>query len=123
MGIEEDAFSYYSAPNISRVRCPSSSNRISNLYSRRLKLVTGVEISTRPVRRSGSEGKPRKRRSRKAEAVPYRRAFRRSITILVLIGDYSNLSLEIATASACRFHHRFGRRDVSALAKARFPRQ
>lgn len=48
-----------------------------------LKLLTGVEISTRPVRRSGKEGKPRKRSSRSAEAAPNNAAFRRSMTIVI----------------------------------------
>ena len=56
---------------------------IFKFYSRRLKLVTGVDISTRPARRLGKEGKPRKSRSRNAEAAPYKMVFRRSIVILI----------------------------------------
>ena len=48
----------------------------------RLKLVTGVDISTRPVRRSGREGKAKKRTSLRAAAEVKRVAFRRSITML-----------------------------------------
>jgi len=47
-----------------------------------LKLVTGVEISTRPVSRSGSPGKDVKRRRRTAAAALKRAAFRLSILIL-----------------------------------------
>ena len=49
---------------------------------RLLKLVTGVDISTRPVRRSGNEGKAAKRTNRNSAAAPKRAVFRRSITIL-----------------------------------------
>lgn len=42
---------------------------------RRLKLVTGVETSTRSVSRSGSEGKATKRNRRRAAAMPNSRAF------------------------------------------------
>ena len=52
---------------------------------RLLKLVTGVEISTRPVRRPGSWGKAEKRRSRKAAAELKRRTFRRSSVIIPLV--------------------------------------
>lgn len=49
----------------------------------RLKLVTGVDISTRPVRSSGSEGKLKKRRSLRAVAEVKRKSnvFRRSMTM------------------------------------------
>lgn len=47
----------------------------------RLKLVTGVDISTRPVRRSGKEGKAKKSTSLRAAAEVKRVAFRRSITM------------------------------------------
>jgi hypothetical protein len=49
-----------------------------------LKLVTGVEISTRAVIKSGRPGKPVKRRSRMAAAAPKRTAFLLSILI---VGD------------------------------------
>ena len=48
---------------------------------RRLKLVTGVDISTRPVRRSGREGKAKKKRSLRKAEEEKRMAFRRSITM------------------------------------------
>ena len=51
-------------------------------YTRRLKLVTGVDISTRPVRRSGREGNAKNRSSLRAVAKPKRSAFRRSMTIM-----------------------------------------
>lgn len=50
---------------------------------RLLKLVTGVEISTRPVKRSGNEGKLVNRSSLSAAAAPKSRAFRRSIAIVL----------------------------------------
>jgi hypothetical protein len=46
-----------------------------------LKLVTGVEISTRPVSNSGSPGKEVKRQIRTAAAAPRSAAFRLSIDI------------------------------------------
>ena len=48
----------------------------------RLKLVTGVDISTRPVRRLGREGKAKKRTSLRTAAEANRVAFRRSIAML-----------------------------------------
>ena len=48
----------------------------------RLKLVTGVDISTRPVRRLGREGKVKKSKSLRRAAEVKRMAFRRSKTIL-----------------------------------------
>lgn len=47
-----------------------------------LKLVTGVEISTRAVNRSGRPGNEVKSRSRKAAAAPKMAAFLLSILIL-----------------------------------------
>ena len=49
---------------------------------RRLKLVTGVDISTRPVRRPGSEGKAKKQMSLITAAEVNRMAFRRSMTMM-----------------------------------------
>lgn len=60
----------------------SSSKGIRRLHL--LKLVTGVEISTRAVIKSGRPGKPVKRRSRTAAAVLKRTAFLLSILI---VGD------------------------------------
>lgn len=51
----------------------------SNLHL--LKLVTGVEISTRPVRRSGSAGKTVKRASLRTAAPIYRPAVRPNVTL------------------------------------------
>ena len=62
----------------------SSQQAERQIYSgivRLLKLVTGVEISTRPVKRSGSEGKIKRRMSLTAAAEPKRMAFRLSIAI------------------------------------------
>lgn len=53
------------------------------LISHLLKLVTGVEISTRPVKRSGRPGKEVTRRSRTAAAAPNRAAFLLSIVMLI----------------------------------------
>lgn len=47
-----------------------------------LKLVTGVEISARPVRRSGSRGKAEKRKKRRAAAEPKSSTFRRSMAMM-----------------------------------------
>ena len=62
---------------------------------RRLKLVTGVDISTRPVRRSGREGKAKKSMILRAAAEANRIAFRRSITMT----DVSN-DLDVKSASS-----------------------
>lgn len=59
------------------------------LFLHRLKLVTGVDISTRPVRRSGREGNAKKRRSLRAAAEPKSNAFRRSITIAISVSALS----------------------------------
>lgn len=78
MCIEKEAFLYWS----------SVSNGVSSarlVGSHRLKLVTGVDISTRPVSRCGSEGNAKNSSSLRAAAVAYSRAFsfRRSITMIV----------------------------------------
>ena len=52
-----------------------------------LKLVTGVDISTRPVRRSGNEGKAKNRSSLRDVAEAKSRAFRRSITMIAFAID------------------------------------
>lgn len=59
--------------------------------SHRLKLVTGVDISTRPVSRGGSEGNAKNRRSLRAAAEAYSRlfSFRRSTTMLVQSYNYN----------------------------------
>lgn len=49
-----------------------------------LKLVTGVEISTRAVNKSGRPGKPVKRRRRTAAAAPNRAAFLLSMLIVLI---------------------------------------
>ena len=49
----------------------------------RLKLVTGVDISTRPVRRPGRKGKAKKSKSLRRAAEVKRMPFRRSKTILL----------------------------------------
>jgi hypothetical protein len=48
-----------------------------------LKLVTGVDISTRAVNKSGRPGKPVNRRSRTAAAAPNRVAFLLSMLIVI----------------------------------------
>ena len=50
-------------------------------HIRLLKLVTGVDISTRPARRFGRAGKVKNRNKRRIVAEIYRRAFRLSMTI------------------------------------------
>ena len=72
VGVKKEAFLHW---NMS-VRAVLS--RMGTRVLHRLKLVTGVEISTRPVRRSGREGKAKKSMSRRAAAEVYRMAFRRS---------------------------------------------
>lgn len=47
----------------------------------RLKLVTGVDISTRPVRRLGREGNAKKKKNLRAAAELKRITFRRSMTM------------------------------------------
>lgn len=62
-----------------------SAPRISNmdlLNLHLLKLVTGVDISTRAVIKSGRPGNPMKRRSRAAAAAPNKAAFLLSMPIL-----------------------------------------
>ena len=61
---------------------------------RRLKLVTGVDISTRPVR-SGREGKAKKNMSLRTAADVNRMAFRRSITMTDVAND-----LDVKSASS-----------------------
>jgi hypothetical protein len=70
MGIKEETFLYC---------CRASAEILFTLwpYTRRLKLVTGVDISTRPVKRSGRPGKENSRR-RTAAAAPNRAALRLS---------------------------------------------
>ena len=48
----------------------------------RLKLVTGVDISTRPVRKPGREGNAKKSKSLRVAADVKRVTFRRSITMV-----------------------------------------
>ena len=63
-----------------------------------LKLVTGVEISTRAVNRSGSPGKPVKRSSRTAAAAPNSVAFLLSILIIVAISSDYNGDEEVVVS-------------------------
>lgn len=56
-------------------------------YSRRLKLVTGVEISTRPARKSGKEGKLKNRVKRIRHAALKSSSFRRSSAIAVTVSE------------------------------------
>ena len=64
----------------------------------RLKLVTGVDISTRPVRRLGREGKAKKSKSLRAVAEVKRMAFRRSMTMLKCTPPIINLDLRAEVA-------------------------
>lgn len=50
-------------------------------HLRRLKLLTGVETSTLPVKRSGKEGKRQTSRRRRTKAAPKTPIFRRSIAM------------------------------------------
>lgn len=59
-----------------------------------LKLVTGVEISTRAVNRSGRPGKEEKRRSRTAAAAPKMAAFLLSIVILNINGERKKMKAQ-----------------------------
>ena len=77
VGVKEDAFLYWTLSVMCGVL------RIGRRCLRRLKLVTGVDISTRPVRRSGKEGKAKKKMSLKTAAEVKRMAFRRSITMTI----------------------------------------
>jgi hypothetical protein len=75
VGVEEEAFLHWKL--ISKTtRCKLG----INLHL--LKLLTGVEISTRPVKRSGRPGKDVNRSKRTAAAAPKRAAFRLSICML-----------------------------------------
>ncbi len=49
-----------------------------------LKLLTGVDISTRPVNRTGRDGNAKNKINRKADAAPKTKSFRRSITMMRL---------------------------------------
>ena len=75
VGIEEEAFLHWTM-SVAR-----NMQRMGHDASHRLKLVTGVEISTRPVRRFGREGKAKKSTSLRAAAEVKRVVFRRSITM------------------------------------------
>ena len=84
-------------------------SRLSNVV-RLLKLVTGVEISTLPVRNSGNAGKAKNRASRRRVAVPRRSALR---SFLVIRGEpffsvtnsiYSYIVAEFATCKEHFYH-------------------
>jgi len=64
VGVEKDAFLYYSIVSV------YSSRALVCVH--RLKLVTGVDTSTRPPRRSGKAGKTVESSSRTAAAAPNR---------------------------------------------------
>ena len=81
VGVKEDAFLYW----MMSVMCGVPRNGRRCL--RRLKLVTGVDISTRPVRRSGREGKAKKKMSLSTAAEVKRMAFRRSMTMMNVSPD------------------------------------
>ena len=59
--VEEEAFLYWRSVS---TEIPSA----QEIYSHLLKLVTGVDISARPVSRGGSDGKAKNRSSRRAAA-------------------------------------------------------
>lgn len=74
----------------------------SNLFSRKKRHTSfeagdGVDISTRPVSKSGNDGNPRKRNNRSADAAPNSSTFRRSTTMMkpdVDIHKMSSLAVE-----------------------------
>jgi hypothetical protein len=67
--IEENAFLYCQEVS----RCSTEFNTAEGAH--RLKLVTGVETSTRPPRRIGNAGKTVNKTSLAAAAAPYRSSF------------------------------------------------
>lgn len=69
MSVEEKTFLHCLSKS---QHCPQDP-RLSTLHL--LKLVTGVEISTRPVRRSGNEGNAVNKSNRRAAAAPKTKAF------------------------------------------------
>ena len=78
-------------------KCQSKSGMLGNgtRCLRRLKLVTGVDISTRPVRRPGSEGKAKKQMSLITAAEVNRMAFRRSMTMMNVFFFGSDHEMEV----------------------------
>lgn len=75
-GVHKQAFlhlSHKSAPQSQQGQCHPASQ-----YSHRLKLLTGVDTSTRPVNKSGSEGNRTQSSNRKTKAAPKTAAFLRS---------------------------------------------
>ena len=81
VGVEEDSLLNWDPHLCQFSKVSFDCNRVS-LYARLLKLVTGVEISTLPVNRSGSDGKAVNRSRRTAIAEPKSTAFRRSMAML-----------------------------------------
>jgi hypothetical protein len=75
--VEKQSFLYYS--NVSLETIPRGW-----LFLHLLKLVTGVDISTRAVNKSGKPGKEVKRRRRTAAAAPNKAAFLLSTFIINL---------------------------------------
>ena len=80
VGVEKEAFLYCWLRQLRELPRPEFTE--VELRVRLLKLVTGVEISTRPPRSSGSEGKAVKSNSLRAAAAAKREAFRRSIAMI-----------------------------------------
>jgi hypothetical protein len=77
MGIKKEALLYYNC-----VSKAQSLSFVSQSGLHLLKLVTGVDTSTRPVSRSGSDGNATKRRMRRPAAALRSVSFRRTTDML-----------------------------------------
>lgn len=82
--VEEESFLYYKSCQISSIALASPGME-SNI--RLLKLVTGVDTSTRPARRLGRPGKTVNSSSRSAAAPPKRSAFCLSTAIVAQLWE------------------------------------
>lgn len=80
VGIEKETFLYCSNSHVSSLAAYVQDIRTC---SRRLKLVIGVDNSTRPVNRSGREGKVMNRRRRTIVAAPKTATVRLSSPMVV----------------------------------------
>lgn len=98
MGVEEDAFLYLYVSVMLYTDHPG--------YIHLLKLVTGVDTSTRPARRSGSAGKTVNRSNRTAAAAPKSSIFCCLSMVMVtlcypLIGSMAVLHLGAGVLARC----------------------
>ena len=98
VGVEEEAFLHWALSVILSVM--TSVQWIGTRFLHRLKLVTGVDISTRPVRRTGREGNVKKSMSLRAAAEVKRTPFRRSMTMFN--GMKCNSSTVLSTVYQCQ---------------------